>query len=80
MLQNSAFMTRLRAAYAGDIAFACGANNWTGKDGLFFRGKTLLLPADNELRQLVLHECHDAPYAGHVGTRRTLNNVHRYFY
>jgi hypothetical protein len=82
MLQNSAFMTRLRATYAADIAFACGANNWTGKDGLFYRGKTLVLPADNELRQLVLvlHECHDAPYAGHVGTKRTLKNVQRYFY
>jgi hypothetical protein len=80
VLQNSAFVTELRAAYAADTAFACSANNWTEKDGLFYRGRTLVLPANDELRQMVLHECHDAPYAGHVGTRRTLKNVQRYFY
>jgi hypothetical protein len=72
VLQNSAFVAGLRAAYAADTAFACSANKWTEKDGLFYRGRTLVLPTNDELRQMVLHECHDAPYAGHVGTRRTL--------
>jgi hypothetical protein len=80
MLQNSAFMARLRAAYAVDTAFASDANSWTEKAGLFYRGKTLVLPADAALQQLVLYECHDALYAGHVGTKRTLKNVQRYFY
>jgi hypothetical protein len=80
MLQNLAFMARLRAAYAVDTAFASDANSWTEKAGLFYRGKTLVLPANAALQQLVLYECHDALYAGHIETMRTLKNVQRYFY
>eukprot|EP00882_Tetradesmus_deserticola_P001192 GHRQ01001290.1.p1 GENE.GHRQ01001290.1~~GHRQ01001290.1.p1 ORF type:complete len:1007 (-),score=112.72 GHRQ01001290.1:2410-5226(-) len=78
VLNDLSFMERLRVAYAQDPAFATRV--CSEKDGLHYRGKTLVLPADAELRQLVLHECHDALYAGHVGTRRTLKNVQRYFY
>jgi hypothetical protein len=80
VLNDSSFMMRLRAAYATDTAFTDSASSWTEKDGLFYRGKALVLPADDVLRQLVLHECHDALYAGHVGTRRTIKNVQRFFY
>jgi hypothetical protein len=80
VLHDSLFLQQLRAAYKVDTAFAEVASSYTEKDGLYYKGKTLVLPADAELRQLVLHECHDALYAGHVGTRRTLKNVQRYFY
>jgi hypothetical protein len=79
VLSDSSFVSQLRAAYKTDTAFDAAASSWTEKGGLFYKGKTLVLPADAELRQLVLHECHNALYADHVGTRRTLKNVQRTF-
>lgn len=79
VLSDSTFVERLRAAYKTDAALAA-THGFEERNGLFYKGKSLVLPADEELKQLVLHECHDALYAGHVGTRRTLKNVQRYFY
>jgi hypothetical protein len=67
VLGDTAFVERLRAAYKLDAAFASPASSFTERNGLFYKGRSLVLPADDELKQLVLHECHDALYAGHVG-------------
>jgi hypothetical protein len=80
LLADSAFMERLKLAYTADAAFAETASSWTEQDGMYYKGKVLVLPADAELLQLVLAECHDAPYAGHVGVAKTLRNVQRYFW
>ena len=50
------------------------------KDGLYYRGDVVVLPADPELINKVLAECHDTPYCGHVGRTKTLHNVQRYFW
>jgi hypothetical protein len=51
VLSDSSFVQRLRAAYKTDAAFATPASSWTQKDGLFYEGRSLVLPADEELRQ-----------------------------
>jgi hypothetical protein len=40
----------------------------------------LYIPADAGLRTRLLHECHDAPTAGHLGKDKTLEQVKRRFY
>ena len=40
----------------------------------------LYIPADDALRTRLLHECHDAPTAGHLGKDKTLEQVKRRFY
>ena len=78
LLSDATFKEQLAAAYKADAAFQPA--HFVEKEGLFYRGKTLVLPADTGLQQQVLHECQDAPYAGHVGYLKTLKNVQRYFW
>ncbi|KAJ9518069.1 hypothetical protein QJQ45_009995 [Haematococcus lacustris] len=39
-----------------------------------------MVPNDPELREYILHEMHDAAYAGHVGITKTLERLSRVFY
>ena len=50
--------------------------------GLVYLGESdrLYVPADAALRTRLLHECHDAPTAGHLGKDKTLEQVKRRFY
>ncbi|KAJ9512306.1 hypothetical protein QJQ45_012930 [Haematococcus lacustris] len=41
---------------------------------------TVMVPNDPELREYILHEMHDAAYAGHVGITKTLERLSRVFY
>lgn len=47
---------------------------------LYHGGDRLYVPADLTLRTRLLHECHDAPLAGHVGKAKTIEAVKRRFY
>ena len=50
--------------------------------GLVYLGESdrLYVPADSALRTRLLHECHDAPTAGHFGKDKTIEQVKRRFY
>ena len=52
------------------------------RHGLVYVGDTdrLYVPADAALKTRILHECHDAPTAGHLGKDKTLEQVKRRFY
>jgi hypothetical protein len=52
------------------------------RKGLVYLGNSdrLYIPADAALRTRLLHECHDAPTAGHLGKDKTLEQVKRRFY
>lgn len=52
------------------------------RQGLVYLGNSdrLYIPADAALRTRLLHECHDAPTAGHLGKDKTLEQVKRRFY
>ena len=59
------------------------ANKLTiGDDGLIRRAGTsrLYVPTNEQIRSKILHECHDAPLAGHIGVAKTRELVSRYFY
>ena len=43
--------------------------------GLYYRGHALVVPDLPELKRTILRELHDANYAGHVGSERTIHNV-----
>lgn len=55
------------------------------RDGLYWKvlqdGSTVLaIPNADNLRQECLHECHDAPYAGHMGITKTTKLAERMFW
>jgi len=51
------------------------------RDGLiYWKGHRVYLPSDGSLRAKVLHECHDAPLSGHLGTAKTIHAVTRSFF
>lgn len=47
---------------------------WYTKDGL------LVIPDDIDVKTLIMTECHDTPYAGHVGRTKTLHNIRKNFW
>ena len=50
------------------------------RDGFFFFGNRLYVPKSSGLRRHLLKECHDLPWAGHVGMRRSLALLERGFF
>jgi hypothetical protein len=50
------------------------------KGGFLYHGERLYIPNDQELKARILHECHDAPWSGHLGTEKTLEQAKRRFY
>jgi hypothetical protein len=51
-----------------------------GDDGYYYSNGKVYVPNDSQLRQLIMHECHDATYAGHVGVQKTLERVSRWYW
>lgn len=53
----------------------------TTRDRLIYWKRTrIYVPKDDVLRAKILHECHDTPTSGHLGTAKTTELVTRYFY
>ncbi|KAJ9529306.1 hypothetical protein QJQ45_007987 [Haematococcus lacustris] len=76
---------QLTLGYQLDPAFAANADHsgmYQDTDGLWrISGKDLVVvPNVPELREHILHEMHDAAYAGHVGMTKTLERVTRVFW
>ncbi|KAJ9513440.1 hypothetical protein QJQ45_005991 [Haematococcus lacustris] len=76
---------QLNLGYQQDPAFTAGADHsgmYQDTDGLWrISGKDLVVvPNVPELREHILHEMHDAAYAGHVGMTKTLERVTRVFW
>ena len=50
-------------------------------EGIIHRdGRTVIPTTDNSLKADILHECHDIPTSGHLGSAKTLELVKRQFY
>lgn len=47
---------------------------------LYHKDERIYIPNDSALKTRILHECHDAMYAGHLGTDKTIEQVKRRFY
>ncbi|KAJ9525524.1 hypothetical protein QJQ45_003107 [Haematococcus lacustris] len=72
-------------AYAADSNFTKRRktkNYYLDDNGLWRHNKrrTVIVPRDKQLREHILHEMHDAKYAGHVGITKTLEHVMRVFW
>jgi hypothetical protein len=43
-----------------------------GVDGILLHKKIIFLPNVQDLKRIILHEMHNAPYAGHPGYQKTV--------
>ena len=78
---------RIQRAYAHDSWFATESNveGLIQRDDLYWKllpdgTQVLVLPDHDSLRQEVIHECHDTPWAGHTGLHKTLKLAERTFW
>ena len=76
LLQN------IKLAYATDAWFASTNNTkaLVKKADLWWCNGKLAVPDNEELKQHILNEAHDAPYSAHVGFTKTLHNIRRYYW
>lgn len=49
-------------------------------NGLLYLRDRICLPDDQELREIILREYHEAPYTGHQGIKRTMDAITRVYY
>ena len=79
---DSEMLSQIIQGYSKDPWFA-SANNTALLEiyqGLYYKGDALVVPDMPELKRTILRELHDANYAGHVGTVRTIHNVQRMYW
>ena len=64
------------------FASASHTTNLDVYQGLYYMGDALaiVVPDIPELKRTILHELHDANYAGHVGSHRTISSVQRIYW
>ena len=85
---TNALVIRLKASYANDplcqsiLSEPLKHDDYTiDSDGIIHRnGRTMIPASDLSLKADILHECHDIPTSGHLGTAKTLELVKRQFY
>jgi hypothetical protein len=56
------------------------ADKYEAQDGLYFSNGNIVIPNSPELKQHIIHECHDSMFAGHMGRDKTLATVKRLFH
>jgi hypothetical protein len=49
-------------------------------NGLWWKNGRIAIPSVPTLRQLIMRELHDPPYAGHIGSRRTQEAIARIYW
>jgi hypothetical protein len=82
LVDSNSFVSAIQQAYATDAFFASKANtaDLVMKQGLWYMGDLLVVPNSEQVKLTILTECHDTPYAGHVGRTKTLHNVRKNFW
>lgn len=82
LCDSLSFIEKVKIAYTADPWYASATNtaSLTHKDGLYYNGTALALPANAELQTAAIAECHDTLYSGHVGRTKTLEIVRRFFW
>jgi hypothetical protein len=46
-----------------------------GVDGILLHKNIIFVPNVQDLKRIILHEMHNAPYAGHLGYQKTIESV-----
>jgi hypothetical protein len=74
--------TGISAAYKADPWFsqAVNTNLLSYRDGIWYRGPQIVVPAVDWIKKGILFELHDAPYSGHAGNRKTIAAVSERFW
>ena len=75
-------LSQLQAAYEQDNWFSKPENtgNLRQEDGMWWRGKQIVIPNHEGLKKGILYELHDAPYSGHPGRDHTIEAVQRLYW
>ena len=75
-------LSQIYRGYETDPWFATASHtaNLDIHQGLYYKGDALVVPDIPELKRSILHELHDANYAGHVGSHRTIHSVQRMYW
>ena len=76
------FVDQVQAGYKQDQWFMNKANTAHLQfcDGLFYRGRSVVVPDAGTMRAELMKECHDTPYAAHPGRDKTLSLLARFFW
>ena len=76
-------LTEVKSAYQTDTDFSSHYERPTApyvlRDGLLFKNHALCIPS-GPLRDVVLHDHHDAPVAGHRGVQKTIRSLNLSYY
>ena len=71
------FLQRVQDAYQQDAYYDKPFPYLTNRDGFWFVGDRLAIPADKKLRQEIIAECHDSLSAGHFGVTKPCRKLPR---
>ena len=79
---SSSVAARIKRAYAADPWFNEQSNltGLTQRSGMWYKGALTVVPADKELRDMLLHEVHATKVAGHFGVHKTRAAVSRRYW
>ncbi len=81
---GTSLLDRVRAAYAKDAHFdgLAATPDCVLRNGLWKHGvkETVLVPADNDLRDAIIKEAHATPACGHMGMNVTLDRLRPWFH
>ena len=72
---------QIAEAYAADPIFADEkrTKRWTFTDNLWWDHDEIVVPDNKDIKRRIMSEFHDSVYAGHLGVRKTVKNITRYF-
>ena len=72
---------QIAEAYAADPIFADEkrTKRWTFADNLWWDHDEIVVPDNKDIKRRIMSEFHDSVYAGHLGVRKTVKNITRYF-
>ena len=84
MVTSPSLLERIRAGYAMDSNYEdskfTSKLQWDSRTSLWYYHDRLAVPEVQELRLNIFKECHDVPYAAHLGVEKTFASVARRFW
>lgn len=83
LLDNQSLLAAIRAGYKQDSYYSGKLPEWLHQrdDGIFIAyDNRIAIPANKELRRLILYELHDAPTRGHPGRDKLMRLATRHFW
>ena len=80
--KDTALLQRIKDGYQHDAWFTDKNNTSTlvQIDGVYMMQNSVVVPDYDNLRTDLIAECHDTPYAGHVGRDKTIRLMQRLFW